>query len=773
MLGGITYKKKKKKEEEAGDGGNQGDRKGNPARESWMTTPMQSNSLIVQRKKKEAEEAARAEAEAKAKKDAENKAIKDRHKTKSSGIALVGDGGNAWKRRALQRMRERAKEEGRAEDEVVKEVWGSKEKLFGLNAKMKKPRGDSLGSWRRDSRRRRDDDDRGSYRYRRDRDRDDRRGQRHGRDRESRRREGRGDEKPEEEERGFGYARKNREAYRRDSESRGKKNSIEDRRQSRRNDEDKGGKDWAGRDVGRREGQDDKEKQRKREIEDAQALLQRAQEHAARNKMESDAASERRAFLYGSSGGGKGGDAEKAQAAESSNNTAMKVEGTKEELVAKANKLAAKAMRAKLKRKMDKYNMLMEQAEALREQAAQVAAGGGGGGGGRRREEETVALSQFDLQGRMIELGAGGAKGKANKGGWQDGAPPKKKRKPENKIGTDGKRDGYFDADLEKTDLKTLVQQERMGTANDFNANWAKHVMRQGAKFETGDTDEQFDMADVSMQAYESSQNKARKGKQRDEILRKKAVSAHNRMEKILANCYYCMDSPKHLGHLVVSVGVKCYLAIPSIHHVTNGHCLIIPREHIIATTQADEDVQEEIMYFRKFLVKMFAAQKQGCVFQEIVINLEKQRHTVIDCVPMPKDLFLDAPIFFKKAILESDEQWSVNKKLVDTREKGLWRSIPKNFPFFSVEFGTGGGFAHVIEDRDTFNPAWGKSVLCGMLGEPAQVVLRAKRAPLHVERSRVEQFKKMWHRFDWTRRLKGGDLHAKFQQKSKSATAT
>jgi len=144
----------------------------------------------------------------------------------------------------------------------------------------------------------------------------------------------------------------------------------------------------------------------------------------------------------------------------------------------------------------------------------------------------------------------------------------------------------------------------------------------------------------------------------------------------------------------------------------------------------------------------------------------------VIECVPMPRDLFLDAPLFFKKAILESDEEWSVNKKLIDTSEKGLWKSVPNNFPFFSVEFGEMGGFAHVIEDQRMFRPQWGKEILCGMLGEPAQLVLRAKRAPVHVERQRVEEFKKGWHRFDWTRRLKGGDLHEKMKVKKKQGDA-
>ena len=40
---------------------------------------------------------------------------------------------------------------------------------------------------------------------------------------------------------------------------------------------------------------------------------------------------------------------------------------------------------------------------------------------------------------------------------------------------------------------------------------------------------------------------------------------------------------------------------------------------------------------------------------------------------------------------------------------KGIRRSIPKNFPYFSVEFGMGGGFAHVIEDRSQFPEHFGK----------------------------------------------------------------
>lgn len=68
------------------------------------------------------------------------------------------------------------------------------------------------------------------------------------------------------------------------------------------------------------------------------------------------------------------------------------------------------------------------------------------------------------------------------------------------------------------------------------------------------------------------------------------------------------------------------------------------------------------------------------------------------------------SPLYlFQKAILESESEWAQNKKLVDTREKGLRGSIPKGLPYFNVEFGLDGGYAHVIEDEYAFPHYFGK----------------------------------------------------------------
>ena len=62
-----------------------------------------------------------------------------------------------------------------------------------------------------------------------------------------------------------------------------------------------------------------------------------------------------------------------------------------------------------------------------------------------------------------------------------------------------------------------------------------------------------------------------------------------------------------------------------------------------------------------------------------------------------------------QKAIQESEKEWSQNKKLVDLSKKDIRHSIPKGFPYFSVNFGLQDGFAHVIEDEQSFPWYFGK----------------------------------------------------------------
>lgn len=82
-------------------------------------------------------------------------------------------------------------------------------------------------------------------------------------------------------------------------------------------------------------------------------------------------------------------------------------------------------------------------------------------------------------------------------------------------------------------------------------------------------------------------------------------------------------------------------------------------------------------------------------------------------------------------------------------------RSVPKNFAYFNVEFGLEGGYAHVIEDSAQFPQHFGHGILCGLSGEPSELVLRQRRQSRQQEMQRVQEFRTAWRKYDWTRILK------------------
>ncbi|XP_072254749.1 CWF19-like protein 2 [Pyxicephalus adspersus] len=244
---------------------------------------------------------------------------------------------------------------------------------------------------------------------------------------------------------------------------------------------------------------------------------------------------------------------------------------------------------------------------------------------------------------------------------------------------------------------------------------------------------------------------KERSGEE-DERERQQAISEHRKLAARMEKCPFCFDNAELPKHLIIAIGVKVYLCLPNHLSLTEGHCLIVPLHHYTAATLVDEDIWNEIQMFRKTLVKMFAEKGLDCVFLETNINLKKRFHLVYECIPLPKETGDMAPIYFKKAIMESDEEWSMNKKLIDLSTKNVRRSVPKGLPYFCVDFGLQGGFAHIIEDHNKFPHYFGKEVIGGMLDLEPRVWRKAVRENFDDQRKKVLQFAQWWKPFDFTK---------------------
>lgn len=234
------------------------------------------------------------------------------------------------------------------------------------------------------------------------------------------------------------------------------------------------------------------------------------------------------------------------------------------------------------------------------------------------------------------------------------------------------------------------------------------------------------------------------------------SVQGFNRIQTQTERCQLCFDNVQRPKHLTMAIANHTYLTLPPRRPLVNGHCYIVPMQHEGATRNVDDDTWEELRNFKKCLVRMFGEQEKEVIFLETAMHLSRQkRHCLVECVPIPSTFAKDASLYFKKAIDEAESEWSQHnaKRLIDTRIKGLRSSVPINFPYFHVEFGMNGGYAHVIDDESKFKPDFGRAVLEGMLEiEEEEVHMQA--LSRRDQEKVAKDFAKIWGPHDWTKML-------------------
>ncbi|KAG7302074.1 hypothetical protein JYU34_013531 [Plutella xylostella] len=385
----------------------------------------------------------------------------------------------------------------------------------------------------------------------------------------------------------------------------------------------------------------------------------------------------------------------------------------------KMNKLAAKIVKAEIMGDMKVVNDLKAKLEAAREYRKQNP------DAGPMEVDEGVILMSTNAMGNSRPLTKTSQGDARSKGG---------KRKAE--THSSGERQKYFGND-DKYNLAQMFEQEKYGTNYDNDAQLANITAKH--------RNPNDDLEDIFTDEISKNSNVAKdEQKEKD-----RAIKQHVRMEKSLEGCLHCVDSRAMIKHLMVSCGSKVYLALPGRKSLVNGHCLITTIQHASSVTAVDEDVWEEIMDYRKALTKFFNSQNQDVVFFETATRLHKFPHLVINCVPLPRDVGDMAAIYFKKALLECEAEWSMNKKVIDLKGKNVRKGVPKGLPYFWVDFGMDPGFAHVIEDQQLFPKAFAEEIIGGILDLDHNLWKNPKKEHGDQERKKVMEFLSKWKKFD------------------------
>ncbi|KAF6757552.1 CwfJ C-terminus 1-domain-containing protein-like protein [Ephemerocybe angulata] len=369
-------------------------------------------------------------------------------------------------------------------------------------------------------------------------------------------------------------------------------------------------------------------------------------------------------------------------------------------------------------------------------------------------------LPTLDAQGRLYDVGRGGKD--------DEEAMPGNRRKKEPKFETHDRKTGEvirINANDDDMTLGEMLRQERFGAGmqdqKNLDAEFARQIMGDG-KFQSN-----LEYLD------ENAEKLGRQKMRTDGMKRQFAINDYKRTQKVLASCQFCYgedDSPPKAP--VIAMGTRTYLSCTLTEELVPGHCLIVPIQHHLTMLEGDDDVWDEIKNFMKCLMKMFSEEDKGVIFYETVISLKWQKHTVIECLPLPWEIYDLIPGYFKESILASEAEWSQHKKLIDfsARPGGFRRAMVPNLPYFMVQFDYKGekGYGHVIEGTadagehedgleegekggGEFPSYFAGEIIGSVLELEARRWRRPKRVSPASNKDRVEGFQAKYKAFDWT----------------------
>lgn len=239
---------------------------------------------------------------------------------------------------------------------------------------------------------------------------------------------------------------------------------------------------------------------------------------------------------------------------------------------------------------------------------------------------------------------------------------------------------------------------------------------------------------------------------------KKQEVKENKKQERkrltVLSSCQRCFGA-KLSEYSIISHSDSVYLAYPFFSgSITDFHVVVSTKEHISSLAATEENVYEEIRNFMKSIVSFNLEREYSTIFIEHSQHINKMNHFEIECIPIKHKMLDEARMYFKKAFMDQDYEWSTNQKLVDTTPyKGnLTKILSEKFSYVHVDFNALGGFLHPIEDDSRFSQLFLKEIFCPLIKKQIHEIKYPKKLSVKELIDTVEDYKKRYDYFDWTK---------------------
>jgi uncharacterized membrane protein YgcG len=208
-----------------------------------------------------------------------------------------------------------------------------------------------------------------------------------------------------------------------------------------------------------------------------------------------------------------------------------------------------------------------------------------------------------------------------------------------------------------------------------------------------------------------TARRQERQGQQRHEqAVQQRAVARHDAQEHIISKCWWWLEAKiSFQRHRLLALGDYVSLVMtPSALSVVPGrHFYLVPIRHASSLLSCDEPVWHEIRQFQSSLRAMYAAtststrkgddKKLAVLFTETVLSTSSFWQTRMECIVVPIEVALDAPLYFKNSMLEQAEEWGTHSHKIynissSHEKKTLVQTLPSkasNLAYFYIDFGS------------------------------------------------------------------------------------
>jgi hypothetical protein len=310
--------------------------------------------------------------------------------------------------------------------------------------------------------------------------------------------------------------------------------------------------------------------------------------------------------------------------------------------------------------------------------------------------------------------------------------------------------------------IHELAARERHDTGMTLDEQMTRNLVRVGKKRrrkigKDDDSDEEIERMKKLLPDQPQKPKAVAKSQQRDAH---RQVAQHHQQEKITSKCAWWLESSSFSKHRLLALGnhVSLVMAPPNASLQLGLHFYIVPIKHAESFVACGDDhgIRDEVKRFQTSLSNLFCREKKGIVMCETVLPNQGFWQTKLQVIPVPFEVLADAPIYFKSSMVEQTEEWGTHNKILSTTSiKPLTSVIPKNFPYFHVEWGTvatspNTGYAQIIESTD-FSADFGLDTLAGMMELDPIRFQRKRKVSFEQERQGIADFLAKWKAFDWT----------------------